>query len=260
MGKGRSFADSDGALLFRPGGHGSLIENLNRLDADLLLIKNIDNIVPDHLRAICVHWKRVSPASWWRPRRRFSQRSMTWTGTGSAARRAHSSSSRRSCSRRSRPGGERIGRGTRALRRERPRRPVRICGMVPASGETGGGPFWVSGRDGRTSLQIVETAQIDANAPGQRAAHAAATHFKPGRSRLRAPRSPRPSLRSRPHVDPAAAFITEKSSGGRTLRALEHPGLWNGAMADWTTVFVQVPLATFNPVKTVNDLLRPEHQ
>jgi hypothetical protein len=136
---------------------------------------------------------------------------------------------------------------------------MRICGMVPASGETGGGPFWVAGRHGGESLQIVETAQIDLADPGQQALHASATHFNPVdlACALRDRHGQPYDLRR--FVDPDAAFISEKSSAGRSLRALEHPGLWNGAMADWTTLFVEVPLATFNPVKTVNDLLRPEH-
>src|SRR5262249_32169884 len=126
--------------------------------------------------------------------------------------------------------------------------------------ETGGGPFWVAGTDGRASLQIVETAQIDLRDLEQKAIFERSTHFNPVDLACAVrDRHGRP-FDLRRHVDPATAFLSEKSSGGRTLRALEHPGLWNGAMADWTTVFVEVPLETFNPVKTVNDLLRPEHQ
>jgi hypothetical protein len=139
-------------------------------------------------------------------------------------------------------------------------RPLRVCGMVPCEGDPGGGPFWVRARNGEASPQIVETAQIDAADAAQQAMLAGSTYFNPVdlACGLRDHRG-RPFDLAR-HVDPEAVFISEKSSGGRKLRALERPGLWNGSMADWSTVFVAVPTATFNPVKTINDLLKPQHQ
>jgi hypothetical protein len=139
-------------------------------------------------------------------------------------------------------------------------RPLRVCGMVPNSGEPGGGPFWVRGADGVPALQIVEGAQVDPNDASQRSIFATATHFNPVELAcgLRDWQG-RPFVLSR-YVDPDAVFIARKSKDGRELKALERPGLWNGAMADWTTVFIEVPGSMFNPVKTVNDLLRTEHQ
>jgi benzoate-CoA ligase family protein len=138
-------------------------------------------------------------------------------------------------------------------------RPLRVCGMVPNSGEPGGGPFWVRGADGQMALQIVEKAQIDDTAV-QREILEQASHFNPVDlvCRLRDHRGRRYDLLD--YIDPAAAFVSEKSTGGKALLALEHPGLWNGAMAHWNTIFGEVPAATFAPVKTVFDLLRPEHQ
>ncbi|HEY5998947.1 MAG TPA: DUF4301 family protein, partial [bacterium] len=139
-------------------------------------------------------------------------------------------------------------------------RPLRVCGMVPNTGEPGGGPFWVRGRDGRVTRQVVETSQVDPGSPAQQAVLARATHFNPVffACALRGPGG-RP-WRLEEFVDPEAVIVTRRSAGGRELLALERPGLWNGAMARWNTVFVEVPLAVFNPVKTLFDLLRPEHQ
>jgi hypothetical protein len=139
-------------------------------------------------------------------------------------------------------------------------RPLRVCGVVPNTGEPGGGPFWVEAADGTVSLQIVETSQIDPDSAEQQAVLAASTHFNPvnlvcGVRDFRG----QPFDLSR-YVDPETGFISIKSHAGRTLKAMELPGLWNGSMADWNTVFVEIPLSTFNPVKTVLDLLRDAHQ
>ena len=139
-------------------------------------------------------------------------------------------------------------------------RPIRACGMVKNEGESGGGPFWVVGSSGARTRQIVESAQVDLDVAPQKAILESSTHFNPV-DLVCAVRD----WRGRPYdlrdyVDPKTVFIAEKSSGGRTLGALERPGLWNGGMANWITIFVEVPPSTFNPVKTVNDLLRPEHQ
>jgi hypothetical protein len=147
-----------------------------------------------------------------------------------------------------------------AFARRKLDRPLRVCGMVPCEGDPGGGPFWVRSADGEASTQIVETAQIDAADPQQQATLAGSTYFNPVDLACGLlDRHGRP-FDLTGHVDPQAVFLSEKSSGGRKLRALERPGLWNGSMADWSTVFVAVPTATFNPVKTINDLLKPQHQ
>src|SRR5262249_21299841 len=139
-------------------------------------------------------------------------------------------------------------------------RPIRVCGMVPNTGEPGGGPMWVRGRDGEVTRQIVELSQVNHDDPAQRAIVERATHFNPVFMALALRDARNRVYPLLDFVDPDAGIITRKSAEGRELLALERPGLWNGAMAGWNTVFVEVPLAVFNPVKTVNDLLRKEHQ
>ncbi|MEW6271067.1 MAG: DUF4301 family protein [Thermodesulfobacteriota bacterium] len=259
---GNPFRDADGALLFRPGGHGALLGNLERTGADVVYVKNIDNVVPDHLKAPIVHWRKVLGGI---------LVGLQAKAFAALARLEHDG------------GEDAIAGATRLLERdldvapprdfaawplERRRgwatgkidRPLRVCGMVRCAGDPGGGPFWVRSRSGEESRQIVETAQVDGNDPQQRALLGTSTHFNPVDlvCGLRDHRGH--GYRLREHVDPDAVFISEKSFGGAKLRALEHPGLWNGSMADWNTVFVEVPPETFNPVKTVNDLLSPRHQ
>ncbi|MFN8640582.1 MAG: DUF4301 family protein [Candidatus Binatia bacterium] len=139
-------------------------------------------------------------------------------------------------------------------------RPLRVCGVVRNTGEPGGGPFWVAAADGTVSAQIVESAQVDQGDAAQRALFAAATHFNPVFLACAVRDVGGRAFELGRFVDPSAVFIARKSKDGRELKALERPGLWNGAMAHWLTVFVEVPEATFTPVKTVNDLLRPAHQ
>jgi hypothetical protein len=259
---GRPVRDDEGHLLFRPGGHGSLIENLNDLGADLVYVKNIDNVVPDDRREPIVRWRQALAGVLVEATKRIAETQARLAGgpVPDAVAAALRFLADELCV----PVPEAIANGTveqqLAFARRKLARPVRVCGMVRAEGDPGGGPFWASGRDGEPSLQIVETAQIDRRDQAQQAVLAAATHFNPVDLilSLRDP-SGRP-LDLRRFVDPGACFIAEKSSAGRALLALEHPGLWNGAMSDWTTIFVEVPALTFNPVKTVNDLLRPEHQ
>jgi hypothetical protein len=264
----RPFRLADGSLLFRPGGHGALLGNLAawaREGGDLVLLKNIDNVLPDAGKPLVCEWKRLLLGL---------LVELTERAHGIAGRLAAEGPS---------PALLDEGEGflaaelalvhppappapaatldERARRlADRLDRPFRVCGVVPNTGETGGGPFWVRSRTGEVSLQIVETSQIDPDSPGQRAQLAAATHFNPVDvvCSLR-DRHGRPYDLER-HVDPETVFLTRKSYEGRPLKALERPGLWNGAMAGWNTVFVEVPAATFAPVKTVLDLLRPEHQ
>jgi len=257
---GEPFLSADGNLLFRPGGHGSLIENVADLGADLLYVKNIDNIVPDHRRAVCVEWKRIIGGLLTLLERRvYSVLDDLDRGGSHAVERAFHMLTTELGQEVPRALVETTGEDAARYARSKLDRPLRVCGVVRVTGDPGGGPFWVGDED-TASLQIVETAQIDLTERMQRAIFSASSHFNPVDLACSLnDRHGRPfDLRAR--VDSATAFITEKSSGGRTLRALEHPGLWNGAMADWSTVFVEVPSETFNPVKTVVDLLRPAHQ
>ncbi len=262
------FRNSDGTLLFRPAGHGALIENLNDIDADLVFIKNIDNVVPDRIKAPTVTYKKVLGAVLLDVQQRVFRLAELLEGDSVGQGQAW-------------PGhiteAEDLLQTTLctlppayydtwseadklAYLRGKLDRPVRACGMVPNVGEPGGGPFWAVNADGSTSLQIVESAQIDLNDASQKNLFDTATHFNPvdvvcGLKDRHGRKYDLPAFR-----DVQTGFITEKSKDGKPLKAQELPGLWNGAMANWNTVFVEVPLITFNPVKTVNDLLRPEHQ
>lgn len=265
------FRLADGSLLFRPGGHGALIENLHDLGRDgwdIVLLKNIDNVVPDPRKPLAHHWKRLLGGCLLAVRERafgHLDRLEALDGVrGEAAETVLRKAGEFLESELSRPLPE--GFHTTSLKHRRSflmealDRPLRVCGVVRNQGEPGGGPFWVESPSGGISPQIVETSQIDPAAPEQQAALKASTHFNPVdiACGLR-DRHGRPYDLNRA-VDPATVFISEKSHEGRPLKALERPGLWNGAMAGWNTVFVEVPDATFAPVKTVLDLLRPEHQ
>ncbi|HEX9943310.1 MAG TPA: DUF4301 family protein [Thermoanaerobaculia bacterium] len=268
----RPFRLDDGSLLFRPGGHGALITNLKDLGRegwDVILLKNIDNVVPDDRKPVVHLWKRLLGGCLLAVRERVFghlDRLETLDGVkGKAAeavlRRAGEFLGDELC--RPLPAGF-----SQAGPRERRRflmdsldRPLRVCGVVRNQGEPGGGPFWVESPSGGISPQIVEASQIDPDDPEQQQAILQeSTHFNPVdiACGLR-DRHGRPYDLNR-YVDPATVFISEKSHEGRPLKALERPGLWNGAMAGWNTVFVEVPDSTFAPVKTVLDLLRPEHQ
>jgi hypothetical protein len=211
---GQPFRLADGSLLFRPGGHGSLLSNLNALAADIAVIKNVDNILPDERTSDVVHWKLILIGVL------AALQSEQWDGD----------------------------------------RPIRVCGVVKNEGEPGGAPFWVTDPDGRQSIQIVESSQVDATHPQQQAIFQSSTHFNPVDivCGLRDREGRQFDLQR--YVDPRAVFIASKTHQGRALHALERPGLWNGAMALWQTVCVEVPGSTFAPVKTVFDLLRPQHQ
>jgi hypothetical protein len=262
----RPFRLADGLLLFRPAGHGALLGNLQALAGagwEGVQIKNIDNVVPDAGKVPVVRWKRLLTGLLVELLERAAE--LAERLEGAAADKAELAAAQRFLTEAlTRPLPVGFERQLPAARRRRLvallDRPLRVCGVVRTQGEPGGGPFWVQAPDGEVSVQIVETSQIDLSDPGQRAAHAASTHFNPVdlHCALR-------GRRGRPHdlerwVDPATVFIAQKSHEGRPLKALERPGLWNGAMAGWNTVFVEVPVETFAPVKTVLDLLRPEHQ
>lgn len=250
---GGPFRDPSGALLFRPAGHGALLRNLDALHADLVFLKNIDNVATGRLRGETSRWSAALlglAAQLGATANALAVR----LAAGDAAATAEAAAFLRDSL------GERdVPSGASALR-VMLERPVRVCGMVRNTGEPGGGPFWVRGRDGSVTRQIVESAQVDAGSAEQSAILQSATHFNPVflACALRGPGGSPYALEG--YTDPDAVIVTRKSAFGRDLLALERPGLWNGAMARWNTVFVEVPLAVFNPVKTVLDLLRPEHQ
>lgn len=220
---GTPFRTKDGKLLFRPGGHGALIENLNQQDADIVFIKNIDNVVPDRLKKDTIRYKQILAGVLVTEQKRVFE----------ALKDPNLSDEERA----------------------KLNRPIRVCGVVKNTGEPGGGPFLVREADGSISCQILESTQIsDPELMKQ------STHFNPV-DLVCAIRDFEGKPFDLPqYVDPQTGFISNKSKDGKELLALELPGLWNGAMAKWNTIFVEVPVSTFNPVKTVNDLLREQHQ
>lgn len=252
----------NGALFFRPGGHGALIENLNDLNADVVFLKNIDNVVPDAHRELTIHYKKVLGGVLVATKIRLDEycRALA-TGVPPTheldkmldfARRTLCITHDK-CDTMTDP--EKA-----AYLFEKFNRPLRVCGMVPNEGEPGGGPFMVYGPDGTVSPQILETSQIDLEDKRAAKMLKEATHFNPvdlvcAIRDFKGEKFELPAF-----VDRATGFISQKSREGVEIKALELPGLWNGAMAGWNTIFIEVPAGTFNPVKTVNDLLRPAHQ
>jgi len=259
---GELFRTEEGALLFRPGGHGALIENLADLDADVVFIKNIDNVVPDHLKEPTYLWKRVLGGVLADLQSRaFGLLGRLEANGGDVE--AVDAALAFLTDELDVPVPRDVSVAAAEVRREFAckmlDRPMRVCGMVRNEGEPGGGPFWVAAH-GSESVQIVESSQVDGGSDEQQAIFDGGTHFNPVDlvCGLR-DRNGRP-YDLHEYIDDATAFVVEKSSGSSLLRSLERPGLWNGAMAFWNTVFVEVPPETFNPVKTINDLLRPSHQ
>ena len=256
------FRNADGSLLFRPGGHGALIENLNDLDADIVFIKNIDNVVPDRLKEETVTYKNLlAGVLVTLQQKAFEYMKLLDSGQYTQAqieeviRFVQQQLLCRKADIKELEDGELV-----LYLKKKLNRPMRVCGMVKNVGEPGGGPFLAYNQDGTVSLQILESSQIDMNDPEKKAMFEQGTHFNPVDlvCALKNYRGEKFDLTR--HVDKATGFISHKSKNGRELKALELPGLWNGAMSDWNTVFVEVSLGTFNPVKTVNDLLREEHQ
>ncbi len=261
--EGRPFRLSDGSLHFRPGGHGALLENLQDLQGDIVFIKNIDNIVPDRLKPPTFIWKEALAGQLVRVQRRvFSYLDRLMQGDGGTPFLDEVTAFVVKDLFLALPGQWRSARSKekRDFLISALDRPLRVCGMVRNQGEPGGGPFWVEDSEGNLSLQIVESVQVDHESAMQRGLWNAATHFNPVdlvcgiRDRLGAP------FDLRRYQDPRAVLITRKSKDGLDLKAMELPGLWNGAMAKWNTIFVEVPAVTFNPVKTLSDLLREAHQ
>jgi Mg2+ and Co2+ transporter CorA len=256
------FRNENGRLIFRPGGHGSLINNLNNLDADVIFIKNIDNVIQNHIQEITLYKKGLAGVL-------IDLQEQIFKILEAVENNAITESN--------------IPRIIDFMQQKlnidvlddfykytienklefiknKLNRPIRVCGMVKNEGEPGGGPFWVRSYKGNVSLQIVESSQVDAQNREQAEILAKATHFNPVDLVCATKNYRGEKFDLSQFIDTSAGFIVHKNNKGKDLKGYELPGLWNGAMAKWITVFVEVPLVTFNPVKTVNDLLKPAHQ
>lgn len=258
------FRNEDGTLLFRPGGHGALIENLNDLDADIVFIKNIDNVVPDRLKEETYHHKKVLGGLLLS----YQEKIFSYLKFLDEAEEISSEQmeeirhfvENQLCAISSKVFSSMADDEKIAYLIGELDRPIRVCGMVKNEGEPGGGPYWVSDAEGTTTLQIVESAQVDMDNPEQQRIFKESTHFNPVDIVCSLKNYKGEKFDLKRYVDRNAGIITKKSKDGKELKAQELPGLWNGSMADWNTIFVEVPVSTFNPVKTVNDLLREQHQ
>ncbi|MFV0366715.1 MAG: DUF4301 family protein [Mangrovibacterium sp.] len=255
------FRTENGQVLFRPAGHGALIANLNELDADVIFVKNIDNVVPDHLKSETIRYKKAlagllldTQKVLYTYQQAFDQNDntkLTATFLEKAAQFLEKNLNTKT--------PQNIS-DKKSYLKEKFNRPLRVCGMVKNEGEPGGGPFCALNADGSSSLQVVEASQIDFANEQQSNFAKSATHFNPVDLICATKNYKGEAYNLLDYVDAATGFISSKSQSGKELKAQELPGLWNGAMSDWNTLFVEVPILTFNPVKIVNDLLRPEHQ
>lgn len=256
------FRTDEGRLLFRPGGHGALIENLNEIDADVIFIKNIDNVVPDRLKGDTVEYKQViAGVLVTLQQKAFDYLHLLDTGiyTHDQLEEIIRFVQQDLCCRKqdikNLEDAELV-----IYLRNKLNRPMRVCGVVKNVGEPGGGPFLTYNQDGTISLQILESSQIDKSNKEYMEMFTKGTHFNPVDLVCAVKDYKGQPFNLPDFVDKSTGFISSKSKSGKELKALELPGLWNGAMSDWNTIFVEVPLSTFNPVKTVNDLLREQHQ
>ena len=252
---GTPFRNSDGSLLFRPGGHGALIENLNEIEADVIFVKNIDNVVPDRLKPETVEWKQIIAGVLVTLQRLLDSGKYSHEQIEEIIRFVQQDLCCRKADIKDLEDADLV-----IYLRKKLNRPMRVCGVVKNVGEPGGGPFLTYNQDGTVSLQILESSQIDKSNKEYMEMFTKGTHFNPV-DLVCAVKDYQGNAFDLPkYVDPTTGFISQKSKSGKELQALELPGLWNGAMSDWSTIFVEVPLGTFNPVKTVNDLLRDQHQ
>ncbi len=257
------FKDAEGNLVFRPAGHGALLENLNDLKGDIILIKNIDNLVTDHLQGTTYLYKKLLTGYLIRLQnkiftymRALESKDISLSTINSIKQFADSelliqfdgSFDSLTADLQIKKLNEKLN------------RPLRVCGMVKNERESGGGPFWVEDEDGTVSLQIVEMTQIDLVNEEQKKILEASTHFNPVDIICGVRDYKGNPFNLLKYTDPRTGLIAIKSKDGKELKALELPGLWNGSMAKWITVFVKVPMITFNPVKEINDLLKKEHQ
>jgi hypothetical protein len=244
------FLTDEGNLLFRPAGHGALIENLNEIDADIIFIKNIDNVTTDARKGDTITYKKALAGILVNLQTKAADLLDKLNSGEADVQKVADFIEHQLCIKL--PAEYNID-----LLRSILDRPIRVCGMVRNEGEPGGGPFWVANPDGTQSLQIAESSQIS---PEDMPLMKSATHFNPVDLVCGVRRADGTKFDLTQYTDPETGFISSKSSGGRELRAQELPGLWNGAMAKWNTIFVDVPITTFSPVKVVQDLLRPQHQ
>lgn len=256
------FRKADGSLLFRPGGHGALIENLNDIEADVVFVKNIDNVVPDRLKDDTVRYKNLLAGILVSLQHQaFEYLNKLDAGNCTADElneMLHFLQHTLCIDNPQTPDLQ--GEALVAYLRTKLNRPMRVCGMVKNVGEPGGGPFLAYNADGTVSLQILESSQIDMADPEKKAMFEKGTHFNPVDLVCALKNYKGEAFDLPAYVDKQTGFISHKSKDGKELKALELPGLWNGAMSNWNTLFVEVPLSTFNPVKTVNDLYRDQHQ
>lgn len=255
------FRENDGKLFFRPGGHGALIENLNDIKADIIFIKNIDNVVPDHLKDTTYTYKKALAGVLLQ----FQDKIFSFLKKLDEPGISESELDVMLAFLQHELHIDNIldfdtAEGKRNFIKSKLDRPIRVCGMVVNEGEPGGGPYFAENADGTYGLQIAESSQIDTSNDAQQKIMSKATHFNPVDLVCATKDYKGQPFDLTEYVDPETGFISSKSKNGKPLKALELPGLWNGAMSDWNTLFVEVPIETFNPVKTVNDLLRPQHQ
>jgi len=256
------FREDDGSILFRPGGHGALLDNLNDLNGDIIFIKNIDNVVPDRIKTETFLYKKALAGLLIKIQKKLHDY-LHLLNAGDLDETMFSEIILFATDILKIPEDTIKGRNKSeiaAIFRSKFNRPIRVCGMVKNEGEPGGGPFWVKNNNGEISLQIVESSQIDLKDEMQKNIFDQSTHFNPVDLVCGVKNYKGEKFNLMNFSDPDTGFISIKSKDGKNLKAMELPGLWNGAMSDWITIFVEVPIITFNPVKTVNDLLRNEHQ
>lgn len=256
------FRNTDGSLMFRPGGHGALIENLNEIDSDIIFIKNIDNVIPDRLKEEESKYKQLLAGILVSIQRRAHDYLIDMTSGNVTSDKLQEilqfTEKELTISTQNKTFATDEELKEYLIRKLD--RPFRVCGMVKNQGEPGGGPFIAINQDGTSSLQILESSQINKDDAKSVDAFKNGSHFNPVDLVCGVKCYKHEKFDLTNYIDKNTGFISQKSAGGKALQALELPGLWNGAMSDWNTIFVEVPISTFNPVKTVNDLLRPEHQ
>jgi hypothetical protein len=249
------FRTDDGNLLFYPSGHGALLQNLNAIDSDIVFIKNIDNVVPETKVLETVKWEKIIAGVLIDYKQKIAAYINDLQKNNSADKRSEIIDffRKKLCI-------DLPQNASKELLFAKLNRPVRVCGMVKNEGEPGGGPFIIFENDGTTSLQILESSQIDKNDENAMAMLASSTHFNPVDLVCSLKNYKDEKFNLIDFRDNSTGFISEKSRAGKSLKVQELPGLWNGAMSNWNTIFVEVHVTTYNPVKTVNDLLRKKHQ
>ncbi|GIW21238.1 MAG: hypothetical protein KatS3mg068_0245 [Candidatus Sericytochromatia bacterium] len=249
----KPFRDKKGNILFRPGGHGALINNLNTINDDIIFIKNIDNVVHDKLKKDTYKYKKCLAGYLIEIRNKvFKYLNLIENNYSESLENEIVTFMKKDLF-------IDVKENSKSYIYQKLNRPIRVCGVVKNTGEPGGGPFWVKNSKGELSLQIVETSQINRNDKEQLNILNSSTHFNPVDIVCSIKDYKDNKFELSKFVDNETYFISNKSKDGIQLKALELPGLWNGAMSDWITIFIEVPLTTFNPVKTINDLLRKEH-